>query len=166
MTARVQSVAILAANTAFTAILADVLQVERGHRVPCFTQAAALMTFLVISPVDVVVIDADAEGGRDLAQQLRRHPRLANPFVQVLALTRANPAFHRPLLTGGADLVLQKPVAPARLLAAIDGLLVGEERSVVNWIGPALSTPAGSGGAHPSAGDNVVQLFPSPRTRD
>ena len=166
MTARVQSVAILAANTAFTAILADVLQVERGHRVPCFTQAAALMTFLVISPVDVVVIDADAEGGRDLAQQLRRHPRLANPFVQVLALTRANPAFHRPLLTGGADLVLQKPVAPARLLAAIDGLLVGEERSVVNWIGPAVSTPAGSGGAHPSAGDNVVQLFPSPRTRD
>ncbi len=164
MTARVQSVAILAANTAFTAILADVLQVERGHRVPCFTQAAALMTFLVISPVDVVVIDADAEGGRDLAQQLRRHPRLANPFVQVLALTRANPAFHRPLLTGGADLVLQKPVAPARLLAAIDGLLVGEERSVVNWIGPALSIPAGSGGAHPSAGDNVVQLFPgSPR---
>lgn len=166
MTARVQSVAILAANTAFTAILADVLEAARGHRVPCFTQAAALMTFLVISPVDVVVIDADAEGGRDLAQQLRRHPRLANPFVQVLALTRANPAFHRPLLTGGADLVLQKPVAPARLLAAIDGLLVGEERSVVNWIGPALSTPAGSGGAHPSAGDNVVQLFPSPRTRD
>lgn len=163
MTARVHSVAILAANTAFTSILADVLEAERGHRVPCFTQAAALMTFLVISPVDVVVIDADAEGGRDFAQQLRQHPRLANPFVQVLALTRANPAFHRPLLTGGADLVMQKPVAPARLLAAIDGLLVGEERSVVNWIGPALPTSAVSGEARAARGDNVVQLFPGPR---
>ena len=115
MTSRVHSVAILAANKAFTSILSDVLQAERGHRVPCFSEAAALTTFLVISPVDVVVLDADAEGGRELAQQLRKHSRLANPFVQIVALTRANPAFHRPLLTAGADLVLQKPVAPARL---------------------------------------------------
>lgn len=156
MTSRVHSVAILAANNAFTAILADVLEVERGHRVPCFSEAAALMTFLVISPVDVVVLDADAEGGRDLAQQLRRHPRLANPFVHIVALTRANPAFHRPLLTAGADLVLQKPVAPARLLGAVDGLLMGEQRSVVNWAGPAM--PAST--ARPARGDNVVQLFP------
>lgn len=162
MTSRVHSVAILAANKAFTSILSDVLQAERGYRVPCFSEAAALTTFLVISPVDVVVLDADAEGGRDLAQQLRRHPRLANPFVQIVALTRANPAFHRPLLTAGADLVLQKPVAPARLLAAIDGLLIGEQRSVVNWAGfalPASSAPAGS-----FRTDNVVQLFP--RTGD
>ena len=159
MTSRVHTVAILAANKAFTSILADVIEAERGHRVPCFSQAAALMTFLVISPVDVVVLDADAEGGRDLAQQLRRHPRLANPFVQIVALTRANPAFHRPLLTSGADLVLQKPVAPARLLTAIDGLLFGEQRSVVNWAGVAL--PASAAPAGPFRTDNVVQLFPS-----
>ena len=44
MTARMRSVAILAANKAFASILADVLEAERGYRVPCFTQAAALMT--------------------------------------------------------------------------------------------------------------------------
>lgn len=157
MTSRVHSVAILAANKAFSSILADVLQAERGHRVPCFSEIEALKTFLVISPVDVVVLDADAEGGRDLAQQLRRFPRLANPFVHIVTLTRANPAFHRPLLAAGADLVLQKPVAPARLLAAIDGLLFGEQRSVVNWDGPALSAPLA--GSAPFS-DNVVQLFP------
>lgn len=157
MTARVHSVAILAANTAFTSILADVLEAERGHRVPCFSEASALTTFLMISPVDVVVLDADAEGAREFTQHLRRHPRLANPFVQILALTRANPAFHRPLLSVGADLVLQKPVAPARLLAAIDGLLIGEQRSVVNWAGPALPTATRP---NPFRGDNVVPLFP------
>ncbi len=163
MTSRVHSIALLAANTAFTSILADVIEAERGHRVPCFSHAAALMTFLVISPVDVVVLDADAEGARDLAQQLRRHPRLANPFARVLALTRANPAFHRPLLSAGADLVLQKPVAPVRLLAAIDSLLIGEERSVVNWAGPALSASTSHADARPFRTDNVVQLFPGSR---
>jgi CheY-like chemotaxis protein len=159
MTSRVHSVAILAANKAFSAILADVLQAERGHRVPCFSEIEALKTFLVISPVDVVVLDADAEGGRDLAQQLRRYPRLANPFVHIVALTRANPAFHRPILAAGADIVLQKPVAPARLLAATDGLLFGEQRSVVNWDGPGLaaSTPVSDSA---SFSNNVVQLFP------
>jgi CheY-like chemotaxis protein len=158
MTSRVHSVAILAPNKAFSAILADVIATERGHRVPCFSQVEALKTFLVISPVDVVVLDADAEGGRDLAQQLRKHPRLANPFLQIVALTRANPAFHRPLLTAGADLVLQKPVAPARLLTAIDSLLIGEQRSVVNWTGFALPSPAAP--ANPIRTDNIVQLFP------
>lgn len=163
MTSRVHSVALLAANNAFTSILADVLKAERGHRVACFSQTAALQTFLVISPVDVVVIDADADGARDLAQQLRRLPRLANPFLRFVALTRANPAFHRPLLAAGADLVLQKPVAPARLLEAIDSLLLGEERSVVNWAGPALAATSGHGEARPARTDNVVQLFPGPR---
>lgn len=160
MTSRVHSVAILAANQAFTSILADVIEAERGHRVPCFSDVAALKTFLVISPVDVVVLDADAEGGRELAQQLRRHPRLANPFVQIVALTRANPAFHRPLLAAGADVVLQKPVAPARLLAVIDGLLLGEQRSVVNWAGPSLSTSAPPSETSSLSTGNVVQLFP------
>jgi CheY-like chemotaxis protein len=162
MTSRVHSIAILAANKAFSSILADVIVAERGHRVPCFSEFAALTTFLVISPVDVVVLDADADGARDLTQQLRRHPRLANPFVQIVALTRANPAFHRPLLTAGADLVLQKPVAPPRLLAAIDSLLVGEQRSVVNWVGPVPSAPVARGDTNPHA-DNVVQLFPRGR---
>ena len=160
MTSRVYSIAMLAANSAFSAILADMLHAERGHRVPCFTDAAALMTFLVISPVDIVVLDADPEGARELPQQLRRLPRIANPFFRVLALTRANPAFHRPLVSAGADIVLQKPVAPVRLLGAIDSLLVGEERSVVNWTGPALS--AGSSEVRPARTDNVVQLFPLP----
>lgn len=158
MTSRVRSVAILAANQAFSSILAGVLETERGYRVPCFGDAAALTTFLVISPVDIVVLDA--ESGRDLAQQLRNHPRLANPFLKIVALTRANPAFHRPLLTAGADIVLQKPVAPARLLGTIDSLLMGEERSVVNWTGPALPTMTGLTDSRPARADNVVQLFP------
>lgn len=166
MTSRVHSVAVLAGNKAFSSILADVLVAERGYRVPCFSEAAALTTFLVISPVDVVVLDADAEGGRELAHQLRHHPRLANPFVHILALTRANPAFHRPLLIAGADLVLQKPVAPARLLTAIDGLLVGEQRSVVNWAGPARPIAAGPSETSPLRTDNVIELFAGPRARD
>lgn len=164
MQSRVHSVAILAANKAFSSILADVLEAERGYRVPCFSEVAALETFLVISPVDVVVLDADAEDGRNIAQQLRRHPRLANPFVHIVTLTRANPAFHRPLLAAGADIVLQKPVGPTRLLTAIDGLLMGEQRSVVNW---ASAVPAASilpSQASSYSTDNVVQLFP--RSRD
>lgn len=162
MTSRVHCIAMLAANHAFTSILADVLEAERGHRVACFSQPEALKTFLVISPVDVVVIDADADGARDLAHQLQRHPRLANPLLRLVALTRANPAFHRPLLSAGADLVLQKPVAPARLLGAIDSLLIGEERSVVNWAGPALPATSGHSEVRPRT-DNVVQLFPGLR---
>ena len=165
MTARMRSVAILAANKAFASILADVLEAERGYRVPCFTQAAALMTFLVISPVDAVVLDTDAQA-RDLAQQLRRQSRLANPLVRILAMTRANPAFHRPLLTAGADLVLQKPVAPTRLLTAIDDLLVGEQQSVVNWAGAVPQAPVARSDIGPVYADNVVQLFDRRPTRD
>ncbi|MBU1303992.1 MAG: response regulator [Alphaproteobacteria bacterium] len=159
MTMRSRSVAILAANSAFTSILANMLEVERGHRVACFSDAASLSTYLILTPVDVVALDLETPDGQSLIQQVRRHPKLANPFVSILTFTRANPAFHRPLRLAGADLVLQKPVAPARLLAAVDGLMEGEQQAVVNWSAPSAAAPMREAASPSRNTDNVVSLF-------
>lgn len=125
------AVAILAANPAFAAILSRALEQDGGYRVASFSSVEQLTTFLRISPVDVVVLDTDLPGAPaiDIARGLRSHLKLASSAFEIVALTRAAVAFHRPLLAAGIDAVLEKPVTPQQLLACIDGL-VEIERAV------------------------------------
>ncbi len=119
-----KAVALLAANPAFAAILSKALADQGGYRVASFTSVEMLTTFLRISPVDVVVLDTDLPGAPaiDIARGLRQHVKLASSAFQIVALTRAAVAFHKPLLAAGIDAVLEKPVTPPQLLAAIDRL--------------------------------------------
>lgn len=131
MTSQSKAVAILAANPAFAAILCRSLEQDGGYRVASFSSVEMLTTFLRISPVDVVVLDTDLPGAPaiDIARGLRGHIKLASSAFEIVALTRAAVAFHKPLLAAGIDAVLEKPVTPMQLLACIDGL-VQVERAV------------------------------------
>ncbi len=127
-----KAVALLAANPAFAAILSKALEDQGGYRVASFTSVEMLTTFLRISPVDVVVLDTDLPGAPaiDIARGLRQHVKLASSAFQIVALTRAAVAFHKPLLAAGIDAVLEKPVTPPQLLECIDRL-AGVERQPV-----------------------------------
>lgn len=170
MTLRTRSIAMLAANPAFVGILGRALE-QAGHRVVSFSGVETLTTFLRISPVDVVVLDTDMPGAPaiDIARGLRNHVRLASGSFDIVALTRAAESFHAPLSAAGIDLILTKPVSPAQLLAAIDGL-AGSRR------GQAPAAPVHRPVARPMAArtveavsrpapqretsSNVIQLFP------
>lgn len=130
-TSNSKAVAILAANPAFAAILSRALEQDGGYRVASFSGVEMLTTFLRISPVDVVVLDTDLPGAPaiDIARGLRNHMKLASSAFEIVALTRAAVAFHKPLLAAGIDAVLEKPVTPQQLLNCIDGL-VEVERAV------------------------------------
>jgi CheY-like chemotaxis protein len=129
----------LAANPAFAAILSKTLEDDGGYRVATFTSVEMLTTFLRISPVDVVVLDTDLPGAPaiDIARGLRSHMKLASSSFEIVALTRAAAAFHKPLLAAGIDAVLEKPVVPAQLLACIDELMLVEREPVVPEHKPA-----------------------------
>lgn len=116
---RTPTIAMLAANPAFAAILSRTLEEDGGYTVASFTSVEQLTGFLRTSPADVVVLDTDTPGAPaiDIARGLRRHVRLAKPDFAIVAITRAAPAFHAPLKTAGIDAVLQKPIVPAQLLA-------------------------------------------------
>lgn len=148
MTVRTLSVALLAANAAFADIVCRTLEERDDYRVPCFSTVDALTTFMRLAPVDVVVFDTDLPGASavDIVQGLRSHPKLANPLFKTIVLTRAAKPFQQPILAAGVDVVLQKPVPPRHLLAAIDSLYA-DERLV-----------AGSGQAHHSTRQVVRTL--------
>lgn len=132
-TSNSKAVAILAANPAFAAILSRALEQDGGYRVTSFSSVEMLTTFLRISPVDVVVLDTDLPGAPaiDIARGLRNHLKLATSAFEIVALTRAAVAFHKPLLAAGIDAVLEKPVTPQQLLACIDGLTEVERVAAV-----------------------------------
>ena len=132
-TSNSKAVAILAANPAFAAILSRALEQDGGYRVASFSSVEMLTTFLRISPVDVVVLDTDLPGAPaiDIARGLRNHLKLASSAFDIVALTRAAAAFHKPLLAAGIDAVLEKPVTPQQLLGAIDGLVEVERVAAV-----------------------------------
>lgn len=162
MTSAIRTIAIMAANSAFTAILGRALEDGRGHRVACFSTTEALVTFMRISPVDVVVLDADVDGaaGQSSVRGLRSHPRLANPQFDLLVLTRAETAFHRPFLLAGADAVLRKPVSPARLMVSVDDLLHGRGSQAAAQQETRAFRPAIAGHQDLAARQgNVISLF-------
>lgn len=171
-----RSIAMLAANPAFAAILGRALELG-GHRVAQFSGVETLTTFLRISPVDVVILDTDVPGtpAIDIARGLRGHMRLASAAFDLVALTRAAEAFHGPLVESGIDLVLNKPVSPAQLLARVNGLTgsrrgqapaIAQPGVVTPFMRPPAPTPHHSIGPHAprEPAGNVVQLFPRPQS--
>jgi DNA-binding response OmpR family regulator len=112
-----RSIAMLAGNPAFAAILSRSLQ-EAGYAVESFVSVEQLTRSLRVSPADVVILDADMPGApaADIARGLRSHARLATGSFSIVALSRTGPTSHRPLLAAGIDAVLQKPVQPGELL--------------------------------------------------
>lgn len=115
------TIAMLAANPAFAAILSRTLEEDGGYRVASFTGVGQLTDFLRATPAAIVVLDTDVPGAPavDIARGLRQHVRLAQPRPAIVAVTRAAPAFHKPLLAAGINAVLQKPIVPAQLLACM-----------------------------------------------
>jgi DNA-binding response OmpR family regulator len=153
------SVAMLAANPALAGILARALESDGGHKVATFEGIEALTTYLRITPVDLVVLDTELPGAPaiDIARGLRANLRLASDDFAIVALTQTPPPFHRPLLAAGIDDVLQKPVSPARLLAAVD-TLCAPQREVAVANGSNVPVFAGHHVAPVRTG-NVIPLF-------
>lgn len=162
-------VAILAANPALTSILAKPLATEAGLRVCEFETSQALVTFMRISPLDLIVVDADSAGAPaiDFVQSLRANRRLASPHFDIIALTRAAAAFHQALLDAGFNDVLAKPISTTELLgrvalrlaqgrphAAWDGVYCGPERRIGRRARHAASHNRSE--ARPT---NVIALF-------
>lgn len=162
-------VAILAANPALTSILAKPLAGQAGLRVAEFETAQALVTFMRISPLDLIILDADTTGmpAGDFVQSLRSNRRLASPRFDIIALTRTAAAFHQELLDSGFDEILVKPISTNELLDRVvqrltqdrphttwDGVYRGPERRSGRRSRPALSHSRSD--ARPS---NVVPLF-------
>jgi len=157
MPSRTLSIALLAANPAFCGILARALEHDGGHRVASFDGIEALTSHLRITPVDVVVLDTELPGAPaiDIARGLRGHLKLASDDFAIVALTRAQLPFHRPLLAAGIDAVLQKPVTPTRLLGVVEEF--GEPQRKVA-VGDAPMMPAFHQAAPVRTG-NVIPLF-------
>lgn len=130
MTETRKLVAILAANPALTSILAKSLAGEAGLRVCEFEAGSALVTFMRISPLDLVIVDIDSADppAVSFAHSLRRNGRLASPQFDIIALTRAAPGFNRALLDAGFDEVLNKPVSTTELLDRVAFRLVQNQR--------------------------------------
>src|SRR3954468_12971423 len=93
MPMRSRSIAVLAGNPAFASILSHALEDAGDYRVPVFTTVEGLSTFLRIAPVDIAVLDIDMPWASIVgsARAIKTHPRLANPLLQIIVLTRAVP---------------------------------------------------------------------------
>jgi DNA-binding response OmpR family regulator len=145
-----RSIAMLAGNPAFSAILSRSLQ-EAGYAVSSFDSVEQLTRSLRVSPADVVILDADMPGApaADIARGLRSHIKLATTSFSIVALSRTSASYHRPLLAAGIDAVLQKPVQPERLLEVMAGLAPVETRAPIAM----RSRTIGLGNS------NVVPLF-------
>lgn len=120
-----KTIAFLAANAALSAILSQTLESEPALRVYRFESLDALTIFMRICPLDLIILDADsiADGVTESLRGLRKVPGLPNPDFEMMVLTRAGEAFHRPFHDSGANEVLTKPVMPQRLLRRAFGRL-------------------------------------------
>jgi hypothetical protein len=98
------------------------LETRRPWHVAAFGRFEALVTFLRITPVAAVLLDAEraelplAEAG----PQLRHDRRLASPLFSLIALTAADSALTRRALPGDFGAVLPRQAPAGRLLAGIE----------------------------------------------
>lgn len=155
-----KNIAFLANNAALSAILAQTLENEPALCVYRFETLDALTSFMRICPLDLAILDADsiAGGVTEALRGLRKSPGLASDDFEMVVLTRAGAAFHRPFHDSGANEVLSKPVMPQRLLRHVFARL-GLNR-------PDHRRRRRLGADHvPARPDNVIQLFAGERQR-
>jgi DNA-binding response OmpR family regulator len=160
-------IALLAANPAFGTLVGGSLQSEARLKVYTFQSLEAVTTFMRISPIDMVILDADSLPA-DVSETvglLRDLPKLVPQDLALMLLTRAAPAFHAALLAQGIDIVHGKPVSPGRLLDSVRGQLhMRAAGPIVDGVyrGPERRRYRGASRVAASVvtrHDNVIQLF-------
>jgi DNA-binding NarL/FixJ family response regulator len=115
-------IALLSRNEDLRQRLSAALETRRPWHVAAFGRFEALVTFLRITPVAAVLLDAEraelplADAGR----QLRQDRRLASPLFALIALTATDSALARRALSGDFDAVLPRQAPAGRLVAGVD----------------------------------------------
>ena len=123
-----RTIAVLAANPAFSSILGRVFQDAGAARVPVFSSLASLSVFLRITPVDAAILSLDLPWAEiaDLVRGLRQASRAANPLIEFVALSDATPI--GPHMGRGEFVALGKPASPGKVMAAVTEALAGDSR--------------------------------------
>jgi len=109
----------------------DTLEVEcallesRGCRLVCVESVEAAVAAIRKDPPDLVITDwaMPIQDGFDLLHRIQEQPELG-PIPTLLVTAHANPELRERALEEGFDGFLAKPVDPARLLKAVEDLIV------------------------------------------
>lgn len=167
-------VAILAANTALTSLLAMVVAGDWRLRVRQFESETELMAYMAMAPIDMLVCDFDRAGrpAYEMVESIRLNAGLISQDVPVIALTRSiTPPMRHQAISAGIDEVIVKPMSPRHLLQRIQARL--QRRSVVGVLGgyrgpdrrDRIPFPVPQPKPNRRATDNVVPLFPDAEPR-
>lgn len=165
-------VAIIAANTALSSLLAMVVAGDSHLKVRKFESDAELIAYMRIAPLDMLVCDFDREGrpAYEMVEAIRLNGSLISQDVPVIALTRTiTPPMRHQAISAGIDEVIIKPMSPRHLLQRIQARL--RTRSVVGVLGGYRGPERRNRAPLPKpqpvptrrASDNVVPLFPDRR---
>lgn len=165
-------VAIIAANTALSSLLAMVVAGDTHLRVRQFDCETDLIAYMRIAPIHMLVCDFDRAGrpAYEMVEAIRLNCELVSQDVPVIALTRTiTPPMRHQAISAGIDEVIIKPMSPRHLLQRIQARL--RHRSVVGMLGgyrgPERRNRAPLSKPHPlptrRRSDNVVPLFPDRR---
>jgi two-component system phosphate regulon response regulator PhoB len=173
LTTRPKTVAILAANTALTAVLTMVLAGDTRLRVRAFESESELFAYMRIAPLDMLVVDFDREGrpAYEMVEAIRLDSGFVSRDLPVIALTRSiTPPMRHQAISAGIDEVLVKPMSPRHLLQRVQARLMS--RSVVGLLGSGyrgpdrrdrIPTPRNAPLPTRRSTDNVISLFPDRR---
>jgi CheY-like chemotaxis protein len=109
----------------------DTLEVEcallesRGCRLVCVESVEAAVAAIQRDPPDLVITDwaMPVQDGFDLLHRIQEHPELGS-IPTLLVTAHANPELRERALQEGFDGFLAKPVDPARLVKAVEDLIV------------------------------------------
>jgi DNA-binding response OmpR family regulator len=121
--------------------LRNALTNEGYGEVRAVARLFALRDVMMATMVDLLVLDADLPDGNalGLVRDIRRGRLGRNPFLPIILMTwTSEPLVVQRAVNSGIDLILVKPVSPARLFSRIDGLVAHRKRFVVtaDYIGP------------------------------
>jgi DNA-binding response OmpR family regulator len=161
-------VAIIAANTALSSLLAMVVAGDTHLKVRQFESDLDLVAYMRIAPIDILVCDFDREGcpAYELVEAIRLNNALLSQDVPVIALTRTiTPPMRHQAISAGIDEVIIKPMSPRHLLQRIQARL--RSRSVVGALGgyrgPDRRNRTPMAAPRPALArrvtDNVIPLF-------
>lgn len=165
-------VAVLAANPALSSILAAALATLPGLRVRRFESDIALITYMRLSPVDVLVCDFDCEAApaASLARALRVDDQVARREFQIIALaSTVTENTKQASVASGIDEIILKPMSPKYLMERVVSRLsrVAAQVSAGAYQGPERRDrlPAGRPTVLPfdRQRNNVVPLFKDQR---
>jgi len=165
-------VAIIAANTALSSLLAMVVAGDSRLKVRQFDSDIDLISYMRIAPIDMLVCDFDREGrpAYEMVESIRLNSELVSQDVPVVALTRTiTPPMRHQAISAGIDEVIIKPMSPRHLLQRIQARL--RTRSVVGVLGGYRGPDRRNRSPIPApypvptrrTTDNVIPLFPDRR---